>query len=158
MSLNMRSCPILDRFENNHPVSTELHSANLFNIALTPLWDPGHTTLRPPNCHHTSTTDYIWRNKELRPGPFRIHCHNTCYNIFSLIFSYVMNEYRTSLTPVTRQDKVKRFNSPIHLMMYLPTGSTGIPDPRAMLLPIPRQTKFLKFELLGKGGKKRAGS
>ena len=27
--------------------------------SLTPLWDPGHTTLRPPNCHHTSTTDYL---------------------------------------------------------------------------------------------------
>ena len=50
-----------------------------------------------------------------------------------------MKEYRTSLPPVTRQDSVSRFKSPIHLMRYFANGRTGMPAPRAIELPIPKQ-------------------
>ena len=64
-----------------------------------------------------------------------------------------MKEYRISLPPVTRQDRVNRFKSPIHLMIYFANGRTGMPAPRAIELPIPKQiNKYLGKVVINKVG------
>ena len=51
--------------------------------------------------------------------------------------TYMIKAYRTSLSPLTVQAMKRRLRLPKKLTIFCPKGMKGMPDPRAMLLPMP---------------------